>query len=708
MPTLKVQNLYNTTVTEASGIPATGDCNFTVWTPPTYSNGFIVISPDNSSLREIMYYHDMIGSRIYVRWENRFSPKAHSSSETVKMNDVAEIFNTFSDMISQAFYVEKTGWLNVRIWWGYVYYNGSPISVPDTNLILANNTTNYIKYDYPTNTFSVDTVNSWNIKAQVITSSWAISSITYRTAKESYIDFTVALTGALPSQTGNAGKSLMTDGVNVSWWINNNLRSNLLTAQNITATNGSPNITVTNTDGWFNGATITGTGIPNGTTILSFVANTSAVLSANFTGTTGSVAVTVWIRQLTELDTFGNEVKRPISSASTLIASDLFQIVDPTTRARREVSYETMQTDPQYIAWESLAQGDAIGIEYFGDMCEGFWWLPVGNITAQSRVYQQIIGSGVSMTTLTTPAVKSGSPVDNYILTIETDSSGVPSGTLADANATATLASSGFSASWTDKVWTFAWAFTLALGTKYHIVIKRSGGIDASNFIHFTQKTRNTRVLWSGFYTGASYASATFTNILSCSGTGILKQFVSKASASSIETANVIGFAKSAYTPGQSVLVANTLTTTWLTDQKYYYLSNTAWAISLTPGTIKCVVWFSKGTASLIYDKTIYNPFSQDSVLLQFHTFSVTNTAIPKEYIFKDYGKLQINISWTWPRMIIRVDGTLLIDTTSSYTLQFEPNKIYSIVFAWWQGVPGTTTYNLSRTYPFNHANLIY
>jgi hypothetical protein len=32
------------------------------------------------------------------------------------MNDVAEIFNTFSDMISQAFYVEKTGGLNVRVW----------------------------------------------------------------------------------------------------------------------------------------------------------------------------------------------------------------------------------------------------------------------------------------------------------------------------------------------------------------------------------------------------------------------------------------------------------------------------------------------------------------------------------------------------------------------------------------------------------------
>lgn len=108
MPTLKVQNLYNTTVTESGGIAATGDVNFTVASPPTYSNGFIIISPENASLREIMYYHDVIGNRIYVRAENRFSPKPHSVTDVVKMNDVAEIFNTFSDMISQAFYVEKT------------------------------------------------------------------------------------------------------------------------------------------------------------------------------------------------------------------------------------------------------------------------------------------------------------------------------------------------------------------------------------------------------------------------------------------------------------------------------------------------------------------------------------------------------------------------------------------------------------------------
>lgn len=217
MPQLKVENLYNTTVTSVGWIPSSGDCDFTVAVAPQNTNWFIIISPDNPTRREIMYYHNVIGNRIYVRWENRVLPKAHIATETVKMNDVAEIFNTFSDMISQAFYVEKTGWLNVRVWWGYVYYNWLPVSVPDTNLTMTDNTTNYIKYDYPSNTFSVDTVNSGNIKAQVITIGGVITSIGYRTAKESYIDFTVALTGALPPQAGQDGKVLTTNGANVSW-----------------------------------------------------------------------------------------------------------------------------------------------------------------------------------------------------------------------------------------------------------------------------------------------------------------------------------------------------------------------------------------------------------------------------------------------------------------------------------------------------------
>lgn len=100
------------------------------------------------------------------------------------------------------------------------------------------------------------------------------------------------------------------------------LRNTMLPSQNIWATNGSTAITVANTTGWVNGATITGTGIPGGATIVSFVPNTSAVLSASFTWTTGTVSVTVWIRYVTEIDTSWNEVRKPVSIWSSMSGSE--------------------------------------------------------------------------------------------------------------------------------------------------------------------------------------------------------------------------------------------------------------------------------------------------------------------------------------------------------------------------------------------------
>ena len=171
MPQLKVQNFYSTVLT--SDIVGTGDTSFNVTVAPAFTSGFLVISPNNTSLREIVYFHNVVGSTISVRAENRgqggTTAKPHTSQEPVAMKDIAEIFNMFSDAISQCFFVEKTGGLNIKVWGGTVFYNGNPVTVADTTLALADNQTNYIKYSYPTNTISVDTVNSGNIKARVIT-----------------------------------------------------------------------------------------------------------------------------------------------------------------------------------------------------------------------------------------------------------------------------------------------------------------------------------------------------------------------------------------------------------------------------------------------------------------------------------------------------------------------------------------------------------
>lgn len=76
---------------------------------------------------------------------------------------------------------------------------------------------------------------------------------------------------------------------------------------------------------------------------------------------------------------------------------------------------------------------------------------------------------------------RQSSPADNCILRIETDNAGAPSGTLADANATVTVAASGFGTSQANYTFTFPGAFTLTDKTKYWIVLSRSGGLDNTN-----------------------------------------------------------------------------------------------------------------------------------------------------------------------------------------------------------------------------------
>lgn len=219
MPTqLKVQDFFSTTITEPTGIPATGDFDFTVAVAPQYTNGFIVVSGNNSSLRDVFYFHNRVWNRIFVRKEWRLTGnKAHTEWEPVQINDTANIFNYFSDMISQTFFVEKTWWLTIRVNWWYVLYNGNVVTVSDQSLSLADNATNYIKYDFVTNSISTSTVNSWNIKAVVTTLLWSITNIEYRQIKEAYIDFEVTINWLLPSQTWNSGKRLVTNWSTLSW-----------------------------------------------------------------------------------------------------------------------------------------------------------------------------------------------------------------------------------------------------------------------------------------------------------------------------------------------------------------------------------------------------------------------------------------------------------------------------------------------------------
>ena len=104
------------------------------------------------------------------------------------MNDVEDIFNYYSDMVSPLFYMEKTGALNVRIWGGTILVNRSQVTVADTNLTLTDNATNYIVYDYLTNIVSVNTTGVGLVKVTVTVTAGVIGTPTYNVIKESYAD----------------------------------------------------------------------------------------------------------------------------------------------------------------------------------------------------------------------------------------------------------------------------------------------------------------------------------------------------------------------------------------------------------------------------------------------------------------------------------------------------------------------------------------
>lgn len=213
-----VENFFQTTITGGT-ILASGNFTMTLASPPSSDKGFLVISPSNALLREVVFFSSVSGSTVTVLWENRFSPKAHSIGEEVKMNDVAQLFEYTFNNFSDTFYIEKKGWLAITVYGGEVFYNGATQTIADTNLTLVDNTINYITYTYPTNTIANEAVDSSRVKA-IVTTVWGIiTNITYRQHKESFIDFAITLSDALPDQSWQEGKFLGTDGTTPSWQI---------------------------------------------------------------------------------------------------------------------------------------------------------------------------------------------------------------------------------------------------------------------------------------------------------------------------------------------------------------------------------------------------------------------------------------------------------------------------------------------------------
>ncbi len=178
-----------------------------------------------------------------------------------------------------------------------------------------------------------------------------------------------------------------------------------------------------------------------------------------------------------------------------------------------------------------------------------------GKVTTNKKIGIGIIGSGVSMTTMTLALLNVGSPVDNVSIRIETDNTDAPSGSLADANATASVTSGSLSGAFQDTTITFAGAFTLTSGTRYWIVLYRSGAeSDANYYSTGNSASLATYSLTEKEVNGGSWGASSYNNFY-YSGTGFITGGAILNKSATLSGIRVLGFATANYTAGGTVTI---------------------------------------------------------------------------------------------------------------------------------------------------------
>ena len=107
-----------------------------------------------------------------------------------------------------------------------------------------------------------------------------------------------------------------------------------------------------------------------------------------------------------------------------------------------------------------------------------------GDVSGNTRRAVRIIPrGGLTSSSIKLILNKQGSPTGNLTIEVQTDSSGSPSGTPITNGTSNTVAMSGLTGSYVETAFTFASAFTLAAGTTYWIVLKRSDAVSGSNYV---------------------------------------------------------------------------------------------------------------------------------------------------------------------------------------------------------------------------------
>jgi hypothetical protein len=140
-----------------------------------------------------------------------------------------------------------------------------------------------------------------------------------------------------------------------------------------------------------------------------------------------------------------------------------------------------------------------------------------GNV--EKRAQKLVLATSKTFYGISVPLYKTGSPTDNATMRIETDSAGSPSGTLADANATGSIAGTDLTTSAVtvpNNTFYLAAPVTLAAGT-YWFVLGRSSTLSDANYYNTAEAFYSSsspyeasKYYLSGWQTNSTYSQISY------------------------------------------------------------------------------------------------------------------------------------------------------------------------------------------------------
>lgn len=286
-----------------------------------------------------------------------------------------------------------------------------------------------------------------------------------------------------------------------------------------------------------------------------------------------------------------------------------------------------------------------------------FW-----NATATTRLSTRIIGNGVSASSLKLSLRKQWAPTDNLVVRIETDSGWVPSGTLANVASTANIAGASLTTSLADVTATFAGSFTLTDGVVYHIVLQRSAWLDAINYYQTGTITKSVRIFTTNTHNGTAWGTPATSITWYVSYTGMYQSAIGRANATDLTFCYITGIAILGWSTWtlmniqtQGIFKRYAL----LSKDTVYYLSNTPWAYSTTPGTNTIAVWYTDQAwvGFTIIDGTVWYTENLTPQLI----FSSTDTSWKvKCYKIDRPMYFSFTMAWSWFSQLAYRNNTVI------------------------------------------------